>query len=157
MQVEDTADFALKLFATVDKLRKDRKAGEAFRHWTLNIGLRNAEREKDDRCHFTPYPSLYLSLSLSSSSDCISLGCFEHGGVRFWVVKATIDDLRRQELQRRKQQSDFIATATGTTTQLHHFPIQHPNALRSGFCRDEEDCGLLLTHSVDFSFIVTKN
>lgn len=28
VQVEDTADFALKLFATVDKLRKDRKAGE---------------------------------------------------------------------------------------------------------------------------------
>lgn len=28
IQVEDTADFALKLFATVDKLRKDGKAGE---------------------------------------------------------------------------------------------------------------------------------
>lgn len=28
MQVEDTADFALKLFATVNQLRKDRKAGE---------------------------------------------------------------------------------------------------------------------------------
>ena len=28
VQVEDTADFALKLFATVNQLRKDRKAGE---------------------------------------------------------------------------------------------------------------------------------
>lgn len=29
VHVEDTADFALKLFATINQLRKDRKAGES--------------------------------------------------------------------------------------------------------------------------------